>query len=200
MAGMEAWSLHSQCWEVKMDGSLENHLLTSKAHLVSSRPKRGLVSKKSRQTVCDNMTDDTWDCSVIHTNACVPLPTCTSLYCTHKNKHTHSIWVYRKFNHENLCDYLTARGLPIRWHCYVKQSILQWNGFQIYGQDPCAFQSTEGKHREIAISNKVLTFGNDLFIHKAEVVKYHLRQSLYHWTTSPVASENPSSNPVLACI
>lgn len=46
-----------------------------------------------------------------------------------------------------------------------------WNiqyssGFQVYGQDPRVSQSVEGKHMEISISNKVLTFGDDLFLIK----------------------------------
>lgn len=100
-----------------------------------------------------------------HTHVCVPLYTCTFLHSTYKNKHTQSIQMYRTLDGKpDGC--LTSRELPVTWHSCEKQSVLQWNGFQVYGQDPCVSQSVEKKHMQINVSNKVLTFGNDLFLIK----------------------------------
>lgn len=40
--------------------------------------------------------------------------------------------------------------------------------------------------REIVINNKILASGNDLFIHRADEVRYHLKQALYQWSSSSV--------------
>lgn len=139
-----------------------SHLIARVAYLVSSRSMRDLGSKIY---VDSTWTNDTWGCSVIHTHVCVPLYTCTFLHSTYKKKHTQSIQMYRTLDGKPY-GCLTSRELPVMWHSCVKQSVLQWNGFQVYGQDPCVSQSVEEKHMQINVSNKVLTFGNDLFLIK----------------------------------
>lgn len=126
------------------------------------------------------MTNNTWGCSIIHTHVCVPLHAC-NLSTPHTRTNTHIVYkCIGLYGKPHGCR--TSWELPVTLHCSVKQSILQWNGFQVYGQDPCVSQSVERKHMEISICNKVLTFGDDLFL--IMLIEWRITGS-NHSTTEP---------------